>query len=510
MPRVSPTFCLSRVSALAWIESLAENYEKDPAVRKLLDTTTLYVFPRVNPDAAEHFFAKPKLELAVNLLPTDDDHDGLTDEDGPEDLDHDGLITSMRVEDPDGEFILDAGDPRLLLKADRTKGEKGAWRSLSEGIDNDHDEAWNEDGLGGVNFNRNFPYNYKFFAPGAGRHQVSEPETRALAEFVVNHANIAIIFTFGAADNLTQMPKTEPGAKRPPTAIQEDDAPFYREMGKAWRDALGLKKELAPASEPGTFSDWMYFHRGRLSLAARPWSPALAMELVKSKSKESAEKPKESPEAKTDTNGVKKPDSDPTPRKGADKGKSTPDNRNEEDRAFLKWIDENAPELFVPWKAFPHPDFPGKKVEIGGFAPFARSNPPEKFLEDLARKHSAFLTDLAGRFPRLGLRKAEAKPLGDSVHEIIIQVENTGYLPTSLAQGATTREVFPTRLVLKLDDKAFLSGAKTTMLGPIEGNGGMKEVRFIIHARDRKKIDLEVISMLAGSIQSSVELKEAK
>ena len=25
-----------------------------------------------------------------------------------------------------------------------------------------------EDGLGGVNFNRNFPYNYKFFAPGAG------------------------------------------------------------------------------------------------------------------------------------------------------------------------------------------------------------------------------------------------------------------------------------------------------------------------------------------------------
>jgi hypothetical protein len=210
------------VSTMAWLETLAGNYEKDPAIKKLLDTTTLYLFPRVNPDAAEHFFAKPKQELAVNHLPTDDDHDGLTDEDGPEDLNNDGLITSMRVEDAEGEFILDPADPRLLLKADRSKGEKGAWRSLSEGIDNDHDEAWNEDGVGGVNFNRNFPYNYKFFAPGAGRHPVSEPETRALAEFIVNHPNIAIVFTFGAADNLTQMPKTEPGgsARPPPSRMR--------------------------------------------------------------------------------------------------------------------------------------------------------------------------------------------------------------------------------------------------------------------------------------------------
>src|SRR6185503_11696796 len=172
------------------------------------------------------------------------DHDGLVDEDGPDDLNGDGLITSMRIEDPEGEFILDPTDSRLLIKADKTKGEKGVWRLLSEGRDNDHDDEWNEDGPGGVNFNRNFPYNYKFFAPWAGLHQVSEIETRALADFVVAHPNIGIVFTFGAADNLIQTLKSEAGGKRPPTAISDDDIPYYRELGKAWREELGLKKEL--------------------------------------------------------------------------------------------------------------------------------------------------------------------------------------------------------------------------------------------------------------------------
>ena len=108
------------------------------------------------------------------------------------------------------------------------------------------------------------------------------------------------------------------------------------------------------------------------------------------------------------------------------------------------------------------------------------------------------------------IRKAEAKPLGAAVYEVTIQVENTGYLPTSLAQGTVTREVFPTRLVLKLDDQAILSGTKRTMLSPIEGSGGMKEVRYIIHAKDRKKIEFEVVSMLGGTVQASVELKEGK
>src|SRR5262245_35639414 len=102
------------VSAVAWLESLARSYADDDKIRKRLETTTIYVFPRLNPDAGDSFSAKPKRETSVNNRPVDDDNDGLLDEDGPEDLNQDGLITWMRVEDPAGEYILDPIEPRLL------------------------------------------------------------------------------------------------------------------------------------------------------------------------------------------------------------------------------------------------------------------------------------------------------------------------------------------------------------------------------------------------------------
>ncbi len=206
--------------AVSWIEHLIEQYESDSKIKELLRTTTLYVIPRLNPDAAERFFAKPKFETSLNDRPVDSDHDGLVDEDGPEDLNGDGLITSMRVEDRQGQYIVDPADDRLLVKADALKGEIGRWRYLTEGIDNDHDEQWNEDGPGGVNFNRNFPYNYGFFAPDAGLHQVSEAETRALADFVIEHPNIGIVVTYGTADNLLKTPEAAPSAPRLPAKVE--------------------------------------------------------------------------------------------------------------------------------------------------------------------------------------------------------------------------------------------------------------------------------------------------
>ncbi|MBI2946476.1 MAG: hypothetical protein HYY23_02445 [Verrucomicrobia bacterium] len=499
-------------SAVHWMRQLADGYANDNATKRLLDSTTLYIFPRLNPDAAASFFAVPKQESPVNGKPVDEDHDGLIDEDGPEDLNGDGLITWMRIEDPEGEYILDAADPRLVMKADKSKGERGRWRYLVEGRDNDRDEAWNEDGPGGVNLNRNFPYNYQFFAGTGGLHQMSEIETRALADFIVDHANIGIVFTFGSVDNLVQTPKAEPGGKRPPTAIQERDLPFYRELGKAYRDPIGLKKELQGNSEPGTFSDWMYYHRGRLSLAAKPWSPALQIELAKTKTEKGTDKPKDDTTAakpepkKDDKKEPEKPASDPKPDA---KAPADVDKRNEEERAFLKWIDANAPALFVPWKVFEHPDFPNRKVEIGGFAPFARTNPPQKQLDEFAEKHAKFLTSLADKLPRVGFQRAEAKHLGESVYEIVVKVENTGYLPTALAQGVTTREVLPTRLVFDVDKNDILAGLKSSALGPIEGSGGVMEIRCTLRAKGRTRLGVEVISALGGTVRTTIELPKA-
>ena len=192
---------------MQWIQELAEGQSKDTNVHNLLEHTTIYAFPRLNPDAAESYFARPRVERTTNRTPTDDDHDGLVDEDGPEDLNGDGLITNMRIEDPEGEFILDSVDSRLLIKADKAKGKKGAWRLLPEGIDNDKDDQWNEDDVGGVNLNRNFPYNYAFFGADSGWHQVSEPE-RAPGATLVAHPNIA------AAFDIRRGGQSRPGAQK--------------------------------------------------------------------------------------------------------------------------------------------------------------------------------------------------------------------------------------------------------------------------------------------------------
>ncbi len=486
--------------AVSWLKHLLEQYETDAEITKLLQTTTFYVVPRLNPDAAEHFFNELKCETARNDKPVDDDHDGLTDEDGPEDLNGDGLITSMRIQDPEGEYILDPVDDRLLLKADPLKSEAGAWRCLTEGIDNDHDESWNEDGPGGVNFNRNFPYNFEFFAPDAGVHQMSEPETRALADFVIEHPNIGIIMTYGAADNLLKTPKGAPPPRRKPmTAIDEDDANYYRVMGELYRKALGLDKELEDNSRPGTFGDWMYFHRGRLSLAARPWSPALAVEL--SKAAEKKAQPEDEKDAESEPEDEKK---------DKDKKPKDDDERNAKERQELKWFDEHTPQSFVRWQPIEHPDFPNQRVEVGGYAPFAQTNPPARMLEQITAKNANFLTTVAQRLPRIAIRKVETTHLGQSVYEVKIQVENTGFLPTSISQGQTTREVYPTRLIIELDDKFFLSGTRITNIPLIPGSSGMEEVRYIIRASDRKKINFEVISVLAGQLTGTIDLSNAE
>ena len=44
-------------AVITWTERLIEQYQDDAEVAKLLQTTTIYVVPRLNPDAAENFFA---------------------------------------------------------------------------------------------------------------------------------------------------------------------------------------------------------------------------------------------------------------------------------------------------------------------------------------------------------------------------------------------------------------------------------------------------------------------
>jgi hypothetical protein len=188
--------------ALFTVDFLLGAYATDAAVKQRLDRSVVYVVPRVNADGAEQMFAPVKALRRTNTTPFDADNDGRVDEDGPEDLNKDGVVTVMRVKDPKGPYMVSPDDARLMKRADPAKGESGGWALYVEGVDNDGDGFYNEDGAGGVDLNRNFMHQYPYYTTDAGRYMASETETRALLDYVLAHRNIAAILTFGESDNL--------------------------------------------------------------------------------------------------------------------------------------------------------------------------------------------------------------------------------------------------------------------------------------------------------------------
>ena len=158
---------------------------------------TWYILPCGNPDAAARFFMKPLVRDARNGSNINDDQDEATNEDGPDDLNGDGFITQMRAKDPTGEWMPVPEEPRLMKKADVSKGEKGIYKLYPEGIDNDSDGRYNEDGPGGVNIGIAFPHLFKYFEPERGLWPGSERETYALFKFFDEHREVGLTFVFG-------------------------------------------------------------------------------------------------------------------------------------------------------------------------------------------------------------------------------------------------------------------------------------------------------------------------
>ncbi|MGI8600244.1 MAG: M14 family zinc carboxypeptidase, partial [Chitinophagaceae bacterium] len=121
---------------IAFAEKLLQSSASD-SIQNLLRHTTFCVFPNMSPDATEQYFAKLKYERQGNASDTDDDRDGRMNEDPYDDLDGNGKITMMRIESPIGEYKTHPDNARVLVKADENNGEKGIYKGLTEGIDND-------------------------------------------------------------------------------------------------------------------------------------------------------------------------------------------------------------------------------------------------------------------------------------------------------------------------------------------------------------------------------------
>lgn len=481
-------------ACLGIIQSLATGYTRADSIARMLEHTTYYIFPRVNPDATEAYFAAPLYERTLNTRPMDLDEDGAMDEDGYDDLNGDGLITLMRIPDPAGEWMPDPDNPRLMRKADPGKGETGQYRVLTEGFDNDGDGEFNEDEPGGVNFNRNFSFGYTYFQRGAGPHQVSELETRAVADFAFGHKNIAAVFSFSQDDNLMYPWESRRnargdrrGSREPVTSVLPEDAIYYQEMGEKFRSITGLSNAPKPEELHGGFTPWAYYDYGRWSFSVPVWWP---------------------PEAKAarDTGRSDSLDAKEDTKQKA--GQNTEDFLVNQ-RRLLRWLDStNQSAGFVEWTAVEHPGFPDTTVEVGGFRPYIAENPPLEYLDFRLEKYGNFLTELGSLLPRVSLEKVTVKNLHRNVYRISMVVTNQGYLPTSSHLGIRNRWAPQVKVAIQIgEDQILASGRAVQMVDAIPGSGASQEFQWVVTGPQGSRATLTAGSPMAGRDQQTVELR---
>jgi hypothetical protein len=457
--------------AVGFAEKLLANAQKD-SIKALLATTTFYVFANVSPDATEQYFAKVKYERSANASATDDDRDGKTNEDPFEDLNNDGLISMVRIEDPTGKWITHPADPRIMIQTNAEKGEKGKYLLLAEGTDNDKDDKLNEDGEGGIHFNKSLTFDPPYFAPGAGEHSVSELENRAVLDFLFEHFNVFAVLTFGPTNNLAEPWKFDrsKGAGRIPTGITETDAKYNKLVSELYKKSVKQKDAATAGVQKGDFVQWAYFHYGRQSYSTPGWwVPKFEI-------------PKDTVSAK--------------------KYKANDDKNTDVD--FIRWAEKEQLDVFTNWQKINHTDYPGKNAEAGGFKPFVKTTPPFKMVSKIVDEHSAFVVALANARPEATLVNLKTEALDGGVTRVTVVVQNKGLLPALADVGKNNNFIKLVKINLVLaKDQTVVTGNKVTLLPNLDAGEG-KELSWLI--KGKGKVVIEAGAPQMGVVKLDVNL----
>ncbi|MGW8314291.1 MAG: M14 family metallopeptidase [Bacteroidales bacterium] len=512
---------------------LAEMILDDPA---RYDSLNWYIVPVGNPDAATRFFRQPLYEDPRNDLPTNDDRDEMTDEDGPEDLNKDGWITLMRVKHPDGTWMVSEEDPRLMKEADPRKGELGVYKVYTEGIDNDGDGLYNEDGPGGTNVNINFPFLFQYFKEPSGRYPGSAPEAYALMKFVFEHPDIAMIFSFGSTNfclapprgdrkgeaDLSRLRVPERFAQRfgidasrtytmeemvkafrealPGEDIDESDIAgilglgaavnpregdlvFYKKYASDYKDFLKEQGKLRSRFDPepapdGSLELWGYFDVG---------VPVFSMDLWGI--------PKAEPDSTSAGKGK--------PGKG-DRGPGNGPDEPGKELALLNFSDSLlGKEGFANWQSYDHPSL--GEVEIGGFRPFLFHTPPYEIVDTLLTRQIPWVFHLAGELPDLHILTTELTAMGEGVYRLEAWVENRSFIPFPTYMGKRNRQPAPAVLFLEGDQHEILTGTRRTPIGSVDGKSRVK-ITWVIQTDRPTKLTLNLESKNGGQDRKTINI----
>ena len=362
-------------------------------------------------------------------------------------------------------------------------------------------------------------------------------ESLALARFVLDHPNIAAVLVYGRHDNMIKVPgdKARDISGRGYRHLHPDDTPVYKHLSERFKVLTDLKG-AAEHDDAGAFFGWTYNQRGLPTIATTLWwvpeekkpEEAKKEEIATSQpATQPASQPTSSPSADTPTTqpttaattaATTKPTStapaEAPEKKSAPGGKDMKKNGKpgkdplKIDKQWLKYSDtKRGGEGFVDWTPFEHPTL--GQVEIGGFVPGFRINPPAHEVAGIAEKQLAFVKDLAERLPKPHVADCKVTRKSDSIFEIELSMTNDAYLPTAMGMAKAARVAFPFVLRLDLPAEDVLGGRRVHRINSLGGLGATEKVRWLIRGRAGQNLTISIYHKRFGTIQHTVRLEQS-
>lgn len=436
------------VAACRLLQHLVDGHAAgDPTVTEALRTRTFYVAPRVGPDGAEWALAdRPRLRRSsTRPWPWSDAHEWPGTH--AEDVDGDGRILQMRLPDPDGAWTPHPDDERLLVPVapDGGVGDRPRYRLLEEARVVDHDGFTlpTPRPPEGLDLNRNFPAGWGTGVRGSGDHPLSEPEVDALVRAISARPNICGYNAFHTSGGVLLRPSSTASDRDLPP----DDVWAYTELGRRGTELTGYPVHSVfedftwdrSVTMSGAADDWAYEHLGIFGWTTEFWDVVHAATGTKQSTKHWYLGP-----------------------------------TDDEALAVLRWCDEHAPDGFVDWYPFDHPDL--GPVELGGWpVNGVWTNPPLDRLDAEVAPHAAFAVAQALASPCLAVRRAVAVPLGAGTWRVEVGLANTGWLPTDVSARARKAEmVRPLVAEVGGDGVEVVGGPARVTLGQLDGRAALR------------------------------------
>lgn len=412
------------IACLHLMDVLLTNYETDKDIYHLLDTTAFYIIPRISPDGAETYLKTPYMLRSVNR-PYYKEFEGVLGED----INQDGNIVLMQVPSPFGVWKKDPNHPELMIKREPNDIDGDFYNIYDEGMiyGEVSSNIKTANARYGLDFNRNYPFGWfsEVRQAGAGPYPLSNPETKAVIDFVLAHPNIDCVLTHHTSGGMILCP---PGT-RPEKTMSALDKKVIRELAEVGKkycdyDVVQIFDAFMQDQEhysSGAFDDWCYQEQGIPAYTVEIWNVQ----------KEAGIETSWPPKPKTDLE------------------------KAEDYLKLVSWVKQHQPEAFIPWTSYNHPQLGA--VEIGGIVPkYTMQNPPCAFLENEMTKLTKMTIEMAKTLPSLYFVNVKATPIQDDLYQLEITIGNKGYLPTYLTTQANEMKVSqPLTCHLETDGKVI-------------------------------------------------------